>query len=373
VLHAEEQIEQLERELYASVLRAIAEFQTRLRATAAAVAQVDVWLTLAEIAIARRYVRPELDDSTVLEIEHGRHPIVEATLDGGEFVPNDARFDERRPEEPGTRIVLLTGPNMAGKSTYLRQVATIILLAQIGSFVPAARARIGLVDRIFTRVGAEDDLARGLSTFMLEMVETAYILRHATERSVVVLDEVGRGTSTSDGMAIARAVIEHLHDRIGARTLFATHYHELAILGDDLAHVAVCRMAVTERDGEAVFLHRVVPGASDNSYGVQVARMAGLPLSVVTRAEDLLARPSPGQPATDHRAIAEQRLRYMPESPDDERHEDDRDGHVRAPAQRDVMLALASLTIASMTPLEALNVLFALQQRALEALQARES
>jgi DNA mismatch repair protein MutS len=257
--------------------------------------------------------------------------------------------------------MLLTGPNMAGKSTYLRQVALITLLAQIGSFVPAESARIGLVDRIFTRVGAEDDLARGLSTFMLEMVETAYILRHATARSLVVLDEVGRGTSTADGLSIARAVVEYLHDHVGTRTLFATHYHELANLAETLPQVGVFRMAVAERDDGAVFLHRVVEGASTESYGVQVARMAGLPVPVTERALALLQQHASGQ----HR-IAEAPTAYVA-APDDT----DRSGsQMMRREARELALDLAAANIAAMTPIEAINALFALQQRALALLRA---
>ncbi|HUY79000.1 MAG TPA: DNA mismatch repair protein MutS, partial [Ktedonobacterales bacterium] len=253
VLSAEEQITALERTLYGEALKELAGYQSRLRTTVAALAQLDVWLGLAEVARVRRLVRPELTDGTELEIVGGRHPIVEATLDGAEFIPNATRLAALGDRDAGARIMLLTGPNMAGKSTYLRQVASITLLAQIGSFVPAASARIGLVDRIFTRVGAEDDLARGLSTFMLEMVETAYILRHATARSLIVLDEVGRGTSVGDGVAIACAVVEYLHDQVGARTLFATHYDELARLAARLPQLRVYRMDVAERDGQAIF------------------------------------------------------------------------------------------------------------------------
>lgn len=376
VVHAEEQITELERTLYTGLLREIAEYQARLRATALALAQADVWLALAEVAVARRYVRPELDDSTLLEIGDGRHPIVEATLDGAEFTPNDIRLDAldaREPETGGARIILLTGPNMAGKSTFLRQVASIVLLAQIGSFVPATRARIGLVDRIFTRVGAEDDLARGLSTFMLEMVETAYILRHATARSLVVLDEVGRGTSTHDGLAIARAVIEHLHDTLGARTLFATHYHELSALAEALSHLRVFQMAVADHDGDALFLHRIVPGASDHSYGVQVARMAGLPAMVTTRAAELLDQSLHTQSDSPSALrIAEYHSPSVPGARNARAphagNSFPTDDAAESPDSRQVTLALASLNIAAMTPLEALNLLFSLQQRALAAL-----
>src|SRR5260370_26809997 len=222
-----------------------------------------------------------------MEISGGRHPVVEYTLDGDVFIQNDARLEGD--EELGSRILLLTGPNMAGKSTYLRQVALITLLAQIGSFVPARSARIGLVDRIFTRGGAEDDIASGKSTFMVEMEETATILHHATKHSLLILDEIGRGTGTYDGLAIARAVVEYLHNELAARTLFATHYHELSAMADELAHLCVYTMAISddERDG-IVFLHRVTPGCAGRSYGVHVARLAGMPLSVVRRAELVL-------------------------------------------------------------------------------------
>jgi len=237
------------------------------------------------VAAHQGYVRPVLEQVRHLEISGGRHPVVEYTLDGDVFIPNDTLMDA----EDGARILLLTGPNMAGKSTYLRQVALITLLAQIGSFVPARSARIGLVDRIFTRVGAEDDIASGKSTFMIEMEETATILHHATRHSLIILDEIGRGTSTYDGLAIARAVVEHLHTAAGARTLFATHYHELASMADELPHLRVYTMAISDDEqGGIVFLHRVTPGCIGRSYGVYVAKLAGMPLSIVRRAEEVL-------------------------------------------------------------------------------------
>jgi DNA mismatch repair protein MutS len=372
VLQTQERIEALERALYGQVLRDLAAHQNRVRATAQALAQADVWLGLADVAVARRYTRPELCDEPVLEIAEGRHPIVETALENAEFIPNDAQLHAAEQEDERPQIMLLTGPNMAGKSTYLRQVASIALLAHVGSFVPAGRARVGLVDRIFTRAGAEDDLARGLSTFMLEMVETAYILRHATRHSLVILDEVGRGTSTSDGLALARAIMEYLHDHSGARTLFATHYHELAGLSQSLPRIGVFRMAIAEREGQAVFLHRVVPGASDNSYGVQVARMAGLPGTVTARAAELLVRNDGARPFRVAEGAAEYTLQATPQPPvseaDHHKHEiEPVEGH----PQRELALALASLNIASMTPIEAINVLFSLQQRALQTLQDR--
>jgi DNA mismatch repair protein MutS len=366
VLHATEQIESLERQVYAEVLCALAAYQPRLRTTSAAIAQLDVWLSLATVAATHEYVRPEITETTELTIVGGRHPLVESAPDAPEFIANDLQLDTLDTQPSGARIVLLTGPNMAGKSTYLRQVASIVLLAHIGSFVPARHARIGLVDRLFTRVGAEDDLARGLSTFMLEMVETAYILRHATPRSLVILDEVGRGTSTHDGLAIARAVIEYLHDTAQARTLFATHYHELAELASELPRLRLFRMAVAQRDGRAIFLHRVEPGASSESYGVQVARMAGVPALVTERAATLLD-------TTQSRAVsyvAEREHPRWPSGVPGERYQSD------APAERAVRerehaltLALAGLNIAAMTPLEALNMLFSLQQQAQLALR----
>jgi len=285
ILSAEERIEEMERSIFADVLRQLSVFYTALMTTASAVAKVDVLLSLAEVAAHQGYVRPMLEQGRSLEITGGRHPVVEYTLDGDVFIPNDTLMEA----EDGARILLLTGPNMAGKSTYLRQVALITLLAQIGSFVPARRARIGLVDRIFTRVGAEDDIASGKSTFMIEMEETATILHHATKHSLVILDEIGRGTSTYDGLAIARAVVEHLHTEVGARTLFATHYHELASMADELPHLRIYTMAISDDEqGGIVFLHRVTPGCIGRSYGVYVAKLAGMPLSIVHRAEEVL-------------------------------------------------------------------------------------
>ncbi len=285
ILSATERIEEMERSIYADVLRQVSVNYPQLMATAIAVARVDVLLCLAEVAAHQGYVRPTVEQGFGLEIVAGRHPVVEYTLDGDVFIPNDTTLEA----DQGERIVLLTGPNMAGKSTYLRQVALITLLAQIGSFVPARSARLGLVDRIFTRVGAEDDIASGKSTFMVEMEETATILHHATKHSLIILDEIGRGTSTYDGLAIARAVVEHLHNVTGARTLFATHYHELASMADELPHLNVYTMQISDdMQGEIVFLHRVTPGCIGRSYGVHVAKLAGMPQSIVHRAEEVL-------------------------------------------------------------------------------------
>ena len=286
VLTAQETLADLETDVFRRVLGQVAAWAPALLAAAATVARLDLLAALAEVAVARDYVRPDLSDDGAIEIVAGRHPTLEALLGRADYVPNDARLDA-----DGAQITILTGPNMAGKSSWLRQVALITLLAQIGSFVPAERARIGLVDRIFTRIGAQDDIAGGQSTFMVEMLETANILHHATPRSLVVLDEIGRGTSTYDGLAIARAIVEHLHNspRLGCKTLFATHYHELTELEAILPRVRCAKMDVLEEGERVVFLRRVVPGGADRSYGVHVAQLAGIPQAVVRRAREILA------------------------------------------------------------------------------------
>ena len=298
---ARDRLVELEKQAFGQLLESLCAVLPQLQAVAEAVATIDVLLDLGQAASERNYVRPRFNQGERVHISGGRHPVVEHSLGPGRFVPNDCVFDEDR------QIVVLTGPNMSGKSTFLRQVALIALMAQAGSFVPATDADLPLFDRIFTRIGAQDDLAAGQSTFMVEMVETAQILHQATPRSLVVLDEVGRGTSTFDGMAIARAVVEFLHNRkeVRPRTLFATHYHELTTLAAVLPRVENAHVAVREDGAEVVFEHRIVPGPSARSYGIHVARLAGLPAPVVARAEHLLAelesqRPaSPGKPAAD--------------------------------------------------------------------------
>jgi DNA mismatch repair protein MutS len=285
VLHAQERIESLEYELFCEVRGRVAVAAPRLKAAAQVASILDVFSGLAETAALNDYCRPEVHDGTDLEIVAGRHPVVEQTLLDRRFVPNGAAL-----ASDGDAITILTGPNMGGKSTYLRQVALIVLLAQAGSFVPAESARIGVVDRIFCRVGASDSLAEGQSTFMVEMTETANILRHATSRSLVLLDEIGRGTSTFDGLSIAWAVVEHLHGAPEGRprTLFATHYHELTELSVELPGVTNRRMGAREHGDRVVFTHRVEPGPADRSYGIQVARLAGVPGAVVSRAREIL-------------------------------------------------------------------------------------
>ena len=284
VLGAEERSKQLEYELFLGLRQQVVTHLRPLQETAAAIAEIDVLCALAETAQLHRHTRPTLTQGTELIISNGRHPVLEQTLTETKFVPNDT---ELLPES--SRLHILTGPNMAGKSTYIRQLALITLMAQIGAYVPADAATIGLVDRIFCRVGASDDLSRGQSTFMVEMSETALILNHATEKSLVILDEIGRGTATFDGLSIAWAVAEHLHDEVKCRTLFATHYHELTDLANTREAVTNHNVAVREWNEEIIFLHKILPGPADKSYGIQVARLAGLPKPVLARAKAILS------------------------------------------------------------------------------------
>ena len=284
VLGAEERSKQLEYELFLGLRQQVVTHLRPLQETAAAIAEIDVLCSLAETAQLHRHTRPVLTQGTELIITNGRHPVLEQTLTDTKFVPNDT---ELLPES--SRLQILTGPNMAGKSTYIRQLALITLMAQIGAYVPADAATIGLADRIFCRVGASDDLSRGQSTFMVELSETALILNHATEKSLVILDEIGRGTATFDGLSIAWAVAEHLHDEVKCRTLFATHYHELTDLANTREAVVNCNVAVREWNEEIIFLHKILPGPADKSYGIQVARLAGLPKPVLQRAKAILS------------------------------------------------------------------------------------
>ncbi|OIN97429.1 MAG: DNA mismatch repair protein MutS, partial [Anaerolineae bacterium CG1_02_58_13] len=285
VLNAEERIREIELRLFREVCAELAKSAAKLLATARALAELDVLSALAEAAALGGLTRPEVQEGSGIDIREGRHPVVELSLHGERFVPNDVTF------ENGEIVRVITGPNMSGKSTFIRQAALIVLMAQMGSFVPAASAKIGLVDRIFTRIGAQDEIHAGQSTFMVEMIEAANILHHATARSLLILDEIGRGTSTYDGVSIAWAVIEHIHNhpQLRAKTLFATHYHELTQLAELLPGVRNYNVAVTEADGQVVFLHKIVPGGADRSYGIHVAQLAGLPRPVISRASEIMA------------------------------------------------------------------------------------
>ncbi|MBR2387803.1 MAG: DNA mismatch repair protein MutS [Clostridia bacterium] len=285
ILGAADKVCSLEYELFSEVRDYVAKNSARVQRAATLISTVDAYLSLANVAVKNNYVCPEVDDSDVIDIKDGRHPVVEQFVSDSYFVPNDALLDTDR-----NRLMLITGPNMAGKSTYMRQIAEIVVMAQIGSFVPAKEARIGVVDKLFTRVGASDDLASGQSTFMLEMNEVAYILANATKRSLIIYDEVGRGTSTFDGMSIARAIVEYTHSKkIGAKTLFATHYHELTVLEDELEGVVNYNIAAKKRGDNITFLRKIIRGSTDDSYGIEVAKLAGVPNEVIKRAREVLA------------------------------------------------------------------------------------
>ena len=317
----------------------------RIQATAGAVARLDVLCSLAEVAVRNNYTCPEVDASRTLQIMEGRHPVVEQTLKNVLFVPNDTYLNDS-----DDRVAIVTGPNMAGKSTYMRQTALIVLMAQIGSFVPAKSATIGIVDRVFTRIGASDDLASGQSTFMVEMSEMASILRHATAASLLVLDEIGRGTSTFDGMAIARAVLEYCADkrRLGAKTMFATHYHELSALEGQLQGVRNYNITAKKQGGNLVFLRKIVPGAADDSYGIEVAKLAGLPEAVIAKAKGYL------------KELEDSGARAVPKA---EAAADDQISLTDVGADQ-IRKTLLSTDLNSLTPIEAMNLLFELQRKA---------
>jgi DNA mismatch repair protein MutS len=341
VLNAEERIHEIETRLFREVCAQLGNRANRLLSTARALAQIDVIAALAEAAVNGGYVRPEVIPEDVLEIQDGRHPVVERTLSGERFVPNDTQFAE------GERIRIITGPNMSGKSTYLRQVALITLMAQMGSFVPASSARIGVVDRIFTRIGAQDEIHAGQSTFMVEMIETANILHHATQRSLLVLDEIGRGTSTYDGVSIAWAVVEYIHNHpnLRSKTLFATHYHELTQLAELLPGVRNYNVAVSETDGKVVFLHKIVPGGADRSYGIHVGQLAGLPRPVVQRAGEILHQLE----TSSGKAV-----RLNPEAPRQ---------LALFPETNPLVEELKALDVNTLSPIEALNKIYEWKKR----------
>ena len=345
VLNAEERIHEIETRIFRQVCAQIADGNKVVLETARALAELDVLASLAETAALHGYTRPEITTDTILEIVDGRHPVVERSLRSERFVPNDAIFEE------GEIVRLITGPNMSGKSTFLRQVALITLMAQMGSFVPASRARIGLVDRIFTRIGAQDEIHAGQSTFMVEMIEAANILNHATTRSLLVLDEIGRGTSTYDGLSIAWAVVEYIHNhpRLRARTLFATHYHELTQLSDLLPGVRNYNVAVSETEDGVVFLHKIVPGGTDRSYGIHVAQLAGLPRPVIVRASEILHQleASSGKAVRINPNLVEQ-LTLFPET-------------------NPLLAELKELDVNALSPIEALNRLYEWQRKFLNS------
>jgi DNA mismatch repair protein MutS len=351
ILHAQERIKDLETDIFYRVCSQVAASTEQILVLARGLAHLDVYSSLAEAAVRNNYVRPQLNDDLSIIIKEGRHPVVERTLPDSSFIPNDTLLSN-----DSSQLIILTGPNMSGKSTYLRQVALITLIAQTGSFVPASSATIGIVDRIFTRIGAGEDLAAGKSTFMVEMTETANILNNATARSLIILDEIGRGTSTYDGLSIARAVAEYIHNspRLGAKTLFATHYHELVELAGLLPRVKNFNVAVTEESGEVVFLRKIVPGGVDKSYGIHVAKLAGLPKPVIGRAQEVLSdlesvnlksQVRSTRKSEKNRALPDIQISFFGQQPQ-------------------IITDLEKLDINSLSPLEALNKLYELQKKA---------
>jgi len=344
VLNAEDRIREIELRLFKEICATISKSAYKLLETARALAELDVLSALAEVAALGGYSRPEVHDGSELEIHAGRHPVVEQLLHGERYIPNDVTY------EKGEIVRIITGPNMSGKSTYLRQTALIVLMAQIGSFVPADSARIGLVDRIFTRIGAQDEIHAGQSTFMVEMIEASNILHHATGRSLLILDELGRGTSTYDGLSIAWAVIEYIHNHphLRAKTLFATHYHELTQLAELLPGIRNYNVAVSEADGKVVFLHKIIPGGADRSYGIHVAQLAGLPAPVIQRAGEIMAEleKTSGRAVKIDPHAAQQAMLFPESSP--------------------LLDELKNMDVNSLSPIEALNKLFEWQKKFLK-------
>ena len=348
VLHAQQEAIDRATELYEQVRATVAAELPRIQQTAAAVAGLDMLCGLATVALNNNYCCPTVDLSDEIEISEGRHPVVEQLLDGVPFVPNDTKLNNRE-----NQIAVLTGPNMAGKSTYMRQVALIVLMAQIGSFVPAASAKIGIVDGIYTRVGASDDLTTGQSTFMVEMSEVANILKEATEKSLLILDEIGRGTSTYDGMSIARAVIEYIADRkkLGAKTLFATHYHELTELEELIPCVKNYNVAVKKRGEDIVFLRRIIPGGVDESYGIEVSKLAGIPRWVIDRAYEVLSSLEEGQTVSEVKV----KTRAKPKEESEQLYFIDEKAEA-------IKKRLRGADPNTLTPIEALNLIYELKK-----------
>ena len=343
VLTAKERLTALEYQIFQDLREHLAKQAARVQMTAAAVAATDALCSLASVAVQRGYCRPEITLGNEISIVDGRHPVVEVMLKDSLFVPNDTHLGAK-----DNQVSIITGPNMAGKSTYMRQVALIVLMAQMGSFVPARSAKIGLVDRVFTRIGASDDLASGQSTFMVEMAEVASILKYATSRSLLILDEIGRGTSTYDGMSIARAVLEYAANpkRLGAKTLFATHYHELSTMEEKLSNVKNYNIAVKKRGDQMIFLRKIVPGATDDSFGIEVAKLAGIPNAVISRAREILAELESGKGEAVVTKTAE---------PDDQISMLDM-------RSQQVAAALEKITLETLTPIEAMNELYKLKK-----------
>jgi DNA mismatch repair protein MutS len=351
ILNSQGRIVELETSIFQNICQQVAMVGEQVLAAAHALARIDVFSSLAEVAVRYNYVRPTLNNENKVVISQGRHPVVERTLMEGSFLPNDICL-----ANDDAQIIILTGPNMSGKSTYLRQVALIVLMAQMGSFVPAASATIGVMDRVFTRIGAGEDIAAGQSTFMVEMIETANILNNATPCSLIILDEIGRGTSTYDGLSIARAVVEYIHNHhgLGAKTLFATHYHELVEMASFLPRVKNFNVSIAGEEDKVIFLHKIMPGSVDKSYGIHVAQMAGLPKSVVHRAHEVLSGLE-----ENHRKIPSMKGKRCREAVPEQ---------ISLFGQKSPLLEeMKKLDIDSLTPLEAITRLYEMQKKARES------
>ena len=362
ILGAEDKLYALEYELYCTVRDTIAGEVIRIQKTAKAVAALDVFTSLALVAERNNYIRPTINVQGKIDIKDGRHPVVEQMIPNGSFICNDTVLDDKK-----QRISIITGPNMAGKSTYMRQVALIVLMAQLGSYVPASKANIGLVDRIFTRVGASDDLASGQSTFMVEMTEVANILRNATSKSLLVLDEIGRGTSTFDGLSIAWAVVEYISDAklLGAKTLFATHYHELTELEGKINNVNNYCIAVKEKGDDIVFLRKIVKGGADKSYGIQVAKLAGVPDIVINRAKEIVEELADEDITSRVSEIASREAEVKKKTKSKKYDEVDiaQFSLFDTVKDDDVLEELKAIDVGNLTPIDALNTIYRLQNK----------
>ena len=360
ILNAEDKLSTLEYDVFCKIREHIEEQILRIQDTAKAIAELDALASLSLVAERNHYVRPKLNEKGVIDIKEGRHPVIEKMMDADLFVSNDTYLDNNNHQ-----VSIITGPNMAGKSTYMRQTALIVLMAQIGSFVPASFANIGIVDRIFTRVGASDDLASGQSTFMVEMNEVANILRNATPKSLLILDEIGRGTSTFDGLSIAWAVVEHISNRklLGAKTLFATHYHELTELEGKMNNVHNYCIAVKEKGDDIVFLRKIVKGGADKSYGIQVAKLAGVPDLVIDRAKEIVDQLMDNDITEKVQSIAIDQKNEHKKPKQYEEIEIQQMSFFDTVKDEDVIKELEEVDLTNMTPLDAMNTLYRLQNK----------
>ena len=337
MLGAQDKLVKLEQEIYANLLINLASFVNKVQKTASAIATIDVATSFANVAFQNDYIKPIVNVSDKIDIKDGRHPVVELVLKDTTFVPNDTFLNTK-----SDRVSVITGPNMAGKSTYMRQVALISIMAQIGSFVPCSHAEMGIVDKVFTRVGASDDLATGQSTFMVEMNEVSDVLKNATKKSLVILDEIGRGTSTFDGLSIAKSVVEYINQKIGCKTLFSTHYHELTVLENEQENIKNYNIAVLKNGEDIRFLRKIIRGATDDSYGIEVAKLAGIPTKVITRARNILKSLEDGKENVTFNRESEPQISMLEEN--------------------EALNIIKNIDLNTLTPIEAMNIIYRVQK-----------